>query len=82
MTSAPFTRCFECEEHGSGFNIVGPAGALTYDPTRVELSADGELPPWAVASGYATDMDVALSDGGEAALWEALEAHYRAMTSP
>ncbi len=55
MTDRPYLfRCFNCDKHGSGFNVTGPSGTLSYEP-GYSLSADGELPPWAVASGYADE---------------------------
>lgn len=63
------------EQHPS-YSLASEYGTLTFDSYRVELSADGDLPPWSVASDYATDCDVALADGGEDALWQCLEEHY------
>ncbi len=84
--SAPMTldgrpylfRCHNCDEHGPYYNVTGPAGTLSYE-LGGGLSADGELPPWAVASGYADEAHAAWNIS-EDRLWQWLEDHYRAMT--
>lgn len=68
------------------FEVRGRQGTLTYDPEHVSLSADGDLPHWAVASGYAVECDLALNDlpngGSEDTLLDYMVAHYLRMTMP
>ncbi|WP_033338887.1 hypothetical protein [Catenuloplanes japonicus] len=68
------------------YELTGPAGTLTYTPPRIgqrltdaTLSADGDLPPWTVAAGYALDCARAHQNGAEA-LWAELEVLYAAAT--
>ncbi|WP_045740775.1 hypothetical protein [Actinoplanes rectilineatus] len=72
------TRCTGCDDHEPGFSIVGPAGTLHCDPDTWHLSADGDLPPGAVASGYADEAHAAHNISPDR-LWTWLEDHYRNM---
>lgn len=74
MSCVHLTRCFDCEEHGSGFNVSGPDGVLTYDGGHLHVA--GDLPAWSVASGFTSSAQAALQHGGDTELWAFLEFHY------
>lgn len=78
MNCVHLTRCFDCDDHGAGFNVSGPAGTLTYNRDG-HLHTAGGLPSWSAAPGYAAYARAALEAGGDAELWAFLEFHYQDM---
>lgn len=59
------------------YALTGPSGTLTYDSAFADLDADGDLPPWVVAYGYAVDCRDSLDQEGEEGLWTCMELLYR-----
>lgn len=57
------------------YSLTSERGTLSYDHSFRSLSADGDLPPWVVADGYAWQCNDALMDG-EDALWERMQGIY------
>lgn len=57
------------------YELTGPHGTLTYEPTWASLSADGDLPPWIIAFSYGQECAAALRLS-EDTLWGYMQNHY------